>query len=418
MRVLLEDIFRRAVAAAHPVKVLPPALAGLVLPDDARVTVVGAGKAAAAMAAALEQSFCTAGNLSGLVLTRYGHACTTRSIEVVEAGHPLPDAQGQAACLRMLDRVVHLQAEDTLIVLLSGGASSLLALPEAGITLADLRSVCAGLLASGAPIADINLVRRHLSFMLGGKLAARCSARIEVFLISDVVGDDPSVIASGPCHVDASTSVQALACLEAWRVPVPARVRAFLDDRHGETVKPGDPLLARVTTHQIANAATAQAAAADALRACGVSVIRLGEHFEEEARVLGAQHAAVALRLLVQCASRPLALLSGGETRVRVSGSGRGGRNTEYLLSLALHLEGTAGIHALACDTDGIDGTEDNAGAYLAPDSLARARALGLDAAQSLANNDAYGFFSALGDLVVTGPTRTNVNDLRLLLLT
>ncbi len=396
------------VDAAHPSCMLaahlPAAPAG-------RTVVVGAGKAAAAMARTVEDSW--AAELSGLVVTRYGHGVPCRRIEVLEAGHPLPDSSGADAARRMLALVGGLGSDDLVLVLLSGGGSSLLTLPAPGLTLTDVRRVNDGLLRSGAPIAAVNAVRKHLSAIAGGRLgAAAWPARVLTLAISDVPGDDPAVIASGPTVGDPSTFTDALSVAERYSVHLPSLIRRHLEEARDETPKPGDPRLARSELILIATPDSALRAAAEAARAGGLSPLTLGADIQGEAREVALEHAA-----LVGNGDTPLLLLSGGETTVAVKGGGRGGRNTEYLLALALALEGKRRrIYALAADTDGIDGTEDNAGALLCPDSLERARSTGYDPIRMLAANDSYSFFEALGDLLVTGPTRTNVNDFRAIL--
>ena len=419
-RAFLRRLFDAALAAADPAKTLPP-----VLPPQpsGRTIVVGAGKAAAKMAKAVEDHW--PGALSGLVVTRYGHAVPCLRIEVVEAAHPLPDAAGQKAAERILGLMHGLTAEDLVICLVSGGASALLALPAAGVTLADKQDVTRELLRSGATIAEINCVRKHLSAIKGGRLAAAAApAPIETFAISDVPGDDPAVIGSGPTVADPSTFAEARGIFTKYGLDPPPRVAARLRDEADETIKPGDPRLARARYRLIATPAAALAAAAAAARAAGVAPLVLGDAIEGEAREVAIVQAALARQA---ASGRPLAggtplplpcvLLSGGETTVTVRGTGRGGRNTEFLLALALALDGREAIYALAADTDGIDGTEDNAGALIGPDTLARARAQGLDLAARLADNDAWGAFAAMGDLLVTGPTFTNVNDFRAILV-
>jgi hydroxypyruvate reductase len=408
----LTSLFRAMVAAADPALLLP---ARLPSPPAGRTVVIGAGKAAAAMAQAVEEHW--PGTLSGLVVTRYGHGLPCRRIEVVEAGHPLPDAAGSGAAARALDLVKGLTEDDLVLVLLSGGASSLLNLPAPGLTLADVREVNRQLLRSGAPIAEINCVRKHLSAITGGRLAAAAwPARVLTFAISDVPGDDPAVIGSGPTVADPSTFADACGIAARCSLDLPPAIRQRLQEASDETPKPGDPGLERSRVEIIATPASALEAAARAAREAGVEPLMLGADVQGEARAVAAEHAA-----LVAGRPKPLLILSGGETAVTVKGHGRGGRNTEYLLALGLALEAIgatqhAAIYALAADTDGVDGTEDNAGAVLLPDSLKRARKAGLVPSGLLDANDSYGFFSALGDLLVTGPTRTNVNDFRAIL--
>ncbi len=418
-REFLVTLLRAAIDAAAPARCLPPHLPP---PPRGRTLVIGAGKAAAAMARAVEEHW--DGPLAGLVITRYGHGVPCRRVEVVEAAHPLPDAAGIAAAQRLLGLLRDLGPDDLVLALISGGGSALLCLPAPGVTLEDKQRLTRALLRSGAAIGEINCVRKHLSAIKGGRLAlAAAPAAVVTLLISDVPGDDPAVIASGPTAADASSSAEALAILDRYRIPVPAAVRAWLRRPESETSKPGDPRLAGVQHRLIATPRLALAAAAASARAAGVEPLILGDALEGEARALGREHAQLALARLRDGdaadarRARPRLLLSGGETTVTVRGSGRGGRNAEYLLALALALGGAPGIWALAADTDGIDGTEDNAGAIVTPATLARAAARGMDPAELLAANDAWGLFAALGDLVVTGPTRTNVNDFRAILV-
>jgi hydroxypyruvate reductase len=380
---------------------------------------VGAGKAAAAMARAVEHAWRDV-PLEGLVVTRYGHGVPCTRIEVVEAGHPLPDAAGRDAARRIMSLAHGAGADDLVLCLLSGGGSALLALPAEGVTLEDERAVTSALMRAGATIAEINCVRRHLSAIKGGRLAlAAAPARVLTLAISDVPGDDPAVIASGPTVADPTSRADALAVLARYGCDVPASVEAHLRQEASETPKPGDPGLAHTEMRIVATSAEALAAAARRARAAGVEPVDLGAHVEGEARAVARAHAQRVrdVRARGAPARPPCVLLSGGETTVTVRGGGRGGRNGEYLLALAAELDGAPGVHALACDTDGIDGTADNAGAIMGPDTPARARALGLDAREALARNDSYGFFAALGDLIVTGPTRTNVNDFRAILV-
>jgi hydroxypyruvate reductase len=407
----LRAMFDAAVAAADPAHCLPPHLP----PRPAgRVVVVGAGKAAASMARAVEGAWPDID--AGLVVTRYGHGAPTRIIEVVEAAHPVPDDAGRAAAGRIHDMVQDLERDDFVLVLISGGGSALLTLPAAGLDLDDKQAINQALLRSGAPIDEMNAVRKHLSAIKGGRLAAAAApARILSLLISDVPGDDPAVIASGPTVPDPTTLADARAVLSKYAItPAPA-VAAHLIAAAHETPKAGDPCFANCQTVLIARPAEALAAAAGTAKSAGYEIQILGDDLQGEARILGAQHASLALA--AQRAGRRLAILSGGETTVTVRGRGRGGRNVEYLAGMALALDGAPGITAIACDTDGIDGTEDNAGALIFPDSLERARDLSLDAAAMLADNDAYSLFSALADLVMTGPTLTNVNDFRAIVI-
>ncbi len=414
-RALLGRLFQAAVAAADPAVCLP---AHLPARPKGRTVVLGAGKAAASMARAVEQNWPEP--MEGLVVTRYGHGLPTRHIEVIQAAHPVPDAAGEAAAARILAMAEGLAADDLLLVLISGGGSSLLSLPSPGLSLAHKQAVNQALLHSGAPIDQMNVVRKHLSAIKGGWLAAAAApAQVVSLLISDVPGDDPAIIASGPTVADPSTFAQARDILAHYDITPPAAVAAHLAAAEIETPKPGDPRLARCRTTLIATPARSIEAAAALAVASGYTVELLGDDLEGEARELGAQHGQLALsrQAMGLDAGGGTALLSGGETTVTVRGMGRGGRNVEYLAGLALALGGAPGINAFAGDTDGIDGTEDNAGAFIAPDTLARAAAAGLDPGTLLANNDAYGLFSALDDLLICGPTLTNVNDFRAILI-
>ena len=414
-RGLLRALFDAGVAEAQPERVLARYLPPL---PKGRTVVVGAGKASAAMAAALEQHW--PGALSGLVLTRYGYSVSCRRIEIAEGAHPVPDANGERAARRILDTVKGLTPDDLVICLMSGGASALLALPAPGLTLADKQAVNKALLASGANIAEMNCVRKHLSAIKGGRLAAAAApARVVTLLISDVPGDDPAVIGSGPTVPDPTTFAEAREIVARYAITPPPAVARRLEQGDDETPKPGDKRLAGGEVRMIAAPQASLEAAAALARKSGVTPVILSDAIEGEARHVALVHAGIArqVRRHGQPAKPPAVLLSGGETTVTLRGKGRGGRNVEFLLGLAVALDGAARIHAIAGDTDGIDGTEDNAGAILAPDSLARASALGLNARAMLENNDGYGFFSALGDLVVTGPTRTNVNDFRAVLV-
>ncbi len=413
-RALLGRLFRAAVAAADPAVCLPPHLPEAPALPGGRTMVLGAGKAAASMARAVEDNW--TGAVTGLVVTRYGHAVPTQSIEVVQAAHPVPDTAGEAAAARILALASDLGPDDLLLVLISGGGSSLLSLPAPGLDLGDKQAVNQALLRSGAPIDQMNVVRKHLSAIKGGRLAAAAApARVVSLLISDVPGDDPAIIASGPTVADPSTFAQAREILAHYGISPPEAVASYLAAAEAETPKPGDACFARCETLLVATPAQSIDAAGEVAAAAGYEVELLGDDLEGEARELGAQHGEMALVRLA--AGRRVALLSGGETTVTVRGQGRGGRNLEYLAGLALALGGHPGISAIACDTDGIDGTEDNAGAIVMPDTLTRAAAAGLDPGTLLANNDAYALFSALDDLVICGPTLTNVNDFRAILL-
>jgi glycerate-2-kinase len=415
---LLRRVFDAAVAAADPRRAVPASLPRP--PAGGRIIVVGAGKSAALMAAAVEQAWNHV-PLSGLVVTRTGHAVPTRRIEVVEASHPVPDAAGEAAARRILSLVSGLTEKDLVLALVSGGGSALLSLPAPGLSLADMQAVNRALLASGATIHEMNCVRKHLSAIAGGRLAAAAfPARVVALAISDVPGDDPSVIASGPTVPDATTFAEARAILARHRIAPPPAVALHLAAAAEETPKPGDPRLARQEFHLIATPAAALSAAA---RAAGVPALILGDALEGEAREVGRVLAGIALSVHAhgQPAPPPLLLLSGGETTVtiRADAPGRGGRNTECLLGFALALEraGAPPIHALMADTDGVDGAGPHAGAWCGPGTLAAARAAGLDPAASLSQHDSAAVFAAAGTLVETGPTLTNVNDLRAILV-
>ena len=419
-RDLLLGSFHAAVAAADPLQIVP---AHLPPPPVGRTLVIGAGKAAAAMALAVEQHWPADAPLAGTVITRYGHGLPTQRIAVVEAGHPVPDAAGESAARGIFTAVKSLTHDDLLLALVSGGGSSLLSLPVASISMADLKAVTQALLHSGATIQEINTVRKHLSSIQGGRLAAACAAPIRALVISDVTGDDPTHIASGPCAPDPTTYADALEILARYRCAAPPAVLQTLQrgvrGELSETPKPGDPIFARTENRVIATAQQSLQAAADYFAAQGIPAVVLGDSVTGEARAIAALHAALAREVATRGLPwrAPLALISGGECTVTVRGKGRGGRCAEFLLALTTELQGQADVHALACDTDGIDGSEDNAGAISAPDTLTRAAALGLNAQQHLSNNDGYGFFSALGGLVITGPTRTNVNDYRVILV-
>jgi glycerate 2-kinase len=408
-------MFDAAIASAQPAvcvpRHLPPAPRG-------RLIVIGAGKASAAMAQAVEQNW--RGTLSGLVVTRYGYAVPCTQIEIVEAAHPVPDAAGMRAAQRMLELVGHLSADDMVLCLISGGGSALLPLPAAGVTLDLKQNVSRALLASGATISEINCVRRHLSAIKGGRLGAACHpAQVLTLLISDVPGDRPVDIASGPTVADPTTCADALRIVGRYAIDLPQTALELLESGRGESVKPKDPRLARARSLTIATPQMALEAAAAAARDAGFTAHILSDAIEGEARDVGSVFAGIARQVAErnQPFAAPCVLLSGGETTVTVRGGGRGGRNVEFLLSLAVALEGHGRIHALAGDTDGVDGQEEIAGAYLSPDSLERAQALGLKPKNMLDNNDAHGFFSALHDSVITGPTLTNVNDFRAILI-
>lgn len=415
-RAFLRALFDAAIASADPYLRMAALLPE---PPRGRTLVIGAGKASAAMARAVERHW--PGPLEGLVVTRYGYAVPTQRIEIVEASHPVPDAAGAAAARRVLDLVSGLTADDLVICLISGGGSALLALPQDGVMLADKQAINRVLLASGAGIGEMNCLRRHLSAVKGGRLAAACHpARVVTILISDVPGDDPGVIASGPTVPDPTTCADALAIVARYGVTLPAGARALLESGRGETPKPGDPRIGTPDIRMLATPQMALEAAAQIAEAHGVTPLILGDSIEGEAREVGKVMAGIALQVARhgQPVRPPCVLLSGGETTVTLRGDGRGGRNVEFLLGLGAALGGHPDVHALAGDTDGVDGAEEVAGAYLGPDSAARALAGGVKLLDSLARNDGHGFFGALGDSVVTGPTLTNVNDFRAILVT
>jgi len=420
-RELLLGSFQAALAAADPLQIVPRYLPK---PPKGRTLVVGAGKAAAAMALATEQSWPAKAPLDGLVITRYRHGLLTNRVTVIEAAHPVPDESGEKAAQEILRRAKSLAPDDLLLVLISGGGSALLSLPADGLSMADLKATTRELLKCGAPIQDMNTVRKHLSAIQGGRLAAACRAQVVALIISDVTGDDPTHIASGPCAPDPTTYQDALDVLKRYEVKAPKAVMDhFARGAKGElpeTPKPGSKIFKRVENRVIATAQAALQAAAGYFIARDIHPAILGDSVTGEAREVAKVYGAFAREVKQHGLpwQPPVALISGGETTVTVRGKGRGGRNAEFLLALAVDFNGAEGIHALACDTDGIDGSEDNAGAVLAPDSLKRAAKKKLDAAKLLDDNDGYGFFSALGDLVVTGPTRTNVNDYRVILIT
>jgi len=414
-RDLLRRMFDAAIASAQPARVIP---AHLPAPPKGRLIVVGAGKASAAMARAVEQHW--PGELEGFVITRYGYAVPCDRIQIVEAAHPVPDAAGLAAAQALLQRVQSLGEDDLVLCLISGGGSALMPLPLPGLTLEHKQAVNRALLKSGATIGEMNTVRRHLSAIKGGRLAAACHpAQVLTLLISDVPGDDPIDIASGPTAADPTTCADALDIVRRYGIELSAEVREVLSSGRGESIKPGDARLARSELRLIATPQLALQSAAAVARDAGVTPVILGDAIEGEARDVGKVLAGIALQAArhAQPVAPPCVLLSGGETTVTVRGQGRGGRNVEFLLSLGLALNGDPRIHALAGDTDGVDGQEEIAGALLGPDTLSRAWAAGLKPRDRLADNDGHGFFEALGDSVVTGPTLTNVNDFRAILI-
>ena len=427
-RTFLRALYDAAVARALPAEItaahLPPPPAG-------RTVVIGAGKAGGAMAAAVDALWPADAPLSGLVVTRYDHVPPAYKqhpgrIEVVEAAHPVPDEAGRHAAQRIAEVVQGLTADDLVLCLISGGGSALLAMPAEGITLEDKQAINKALLKSGAAIDEMNCVRKHLSAIKGGRLATRCApARVVTLLISDVPGDAPEIIASGPTVPDSTTCADALAILKRYGITLPEAARAGLESGAFESPKPGDPRFAGHTVAMLATPQQSLEAAAALARSAGIAAHILSDEIEGESHVVGRVHAALARALAHrgQPFAAPCVILSGGETTVtvkpRAEGAkpGRGGRATEFLMGCAIALQGQPGVWVLAADTDGIDGIEDNAGAIVTPDTLARAAAQGMKAAEFLDRNDGYGFFSALDDLVVPGPTFTNVNDFRALLV-
>ena len=417
-RALLRRMFDAAVASAQPALVIPAHLPEPGEGGQGRLIVIGAGKASAAMARAVEDHW--QGPLEGFVITRYGYAVPCERIQIVEAAHPVPDAAGLAAAEAMLQRVQGLSADDLVLCLISGGGSALMPLPLPGLTLEHKQDLNRALLKSGATIGEMNTVRRHLSAIKGGRLAAACHpARVLTLLISDVPGDDPIDIASGPTAADPTTCADALDIVKRYGIELPAVVLEVLTSGRGESIKPGDERLARSELRLVATPQRALEAAAAVAREAGVTPVILGDAIEGEARDVGKVLAGIALQVARQGqpAAAPCVLLSGGETTVTVRGQGRGGRNVEFLLALGVALNGHPGIHALAGDTDGVDGQEEIAGAMLTPDTLARAWAKGIKPRERLDCNDGHGFFEALGDAVITGPTLTNVNDFRAIVI-
>lgn len=414
-RELLLGSFSAAVKAADPAHIVAQHLPR---PPKGRTLVVGAGKAAAAMAQAFENNWPTTAPFDGLAVTRYGHALPTQKIKVIEAGHPIPDEQSMQAARAILEEAGKLTDDDLLLCLFSGGGSSLLAMPPAGVSLQDLQCLTRQLLRCGASIQEINTVRKHLSIIQGGKLAAACKAPILALIVSDVTGDDATHIASGPCSPDPTTCADALDVLSRYQLDVPLNIHHVLQAGN-ETPKPGSPIFHTAENRIIANAHQSLAAAAGYFWNRSINTLILGDTVTGEAREIAKSYAALAKEIFhyPQSLHAPIALLSGGETTVTVHGDGRGGRNTEFLLSLLITLEGQANTYAIACDTDGIDGSADNAGALIAPDSLIRAQQLGMCAKSYLSRNDAYSFFKRLDDLVITGPTHTNVNDYRAIIV-
>ncbi len=420
-RELLLNSFHAAVDAADPLKIVPCHLPAP--PQRGNTLVVGAGKAAAAMARAVEENWPADYPLEGIVITPYGHGMATNNIMVIEASHPMPDTQGEMAARAMLESVRMLTSNDLLLGLFSGGGSSLLSAPISGITLDELQSITSQLLRCGASIQEINIVRKHLSSVLGGRLAAASRAPVHSLIISDVTDNDPSSIASGPCAPDPSTWQDVLKLIERYAITLSPQSAEILQERTNnsddETPKPGDSVFRNVKNRIIATARQSLTAAAQFFRAQGVTPLILGDTVTGEAREIAKMHAAIAreMRYYSNPFKPPVVLISGGETTVTVRGNGCGGRNAEFLLSLAMALNGLEEVYALACDTDGIDGSETNAGAIITPDTLNRAAHAGIDPTALLDDNNAWTFFNRLNDLVITQPTRTNVNDYRAILI-
>ena len=442
---LLLESFHTAVVAADPLKIVPAYLPNRASLAQGKTLVIGAGKAAASMAKAVEDNWPSGAPLEGLVITRYGHGLPTKKIRVIEAGHPVPDEAGERAAQEILARVQALQPGDRLLALVSGGGSSLLAQPVDGLSMTDLKAITKSLLMCGATIQEINTVRKHLSRVQGGRLAqvaVERGAKVAALIISDVTGDDPTHIASGPTAPDPTTYAEALALLAHYKINEPKSAFDILQagkrGERAETLKPGDAIFKHVDNRMIATAHQSLEAAAEFFASHGYVPVILGDHVTGESREVAKVYGALAKEVSQhssawkahgywlskhampggkQEAYRGIALISGGETTVTVRGNGRGGRNVEFLLSLALELNGLKNVYALAADTDGIDGAAENAGALLTPDTLARAKKMGIDAKQFLGNNDGHGFFEALGDQIVTGATLTNVNDFRVILI-
>ena len=418
----LHGLLRHALDAADPLKTVPSCLPADLFDGekDGRIIVIGAGKASAAMARAVEQAAPPAAKdrLEGLVVTRYGYGVPTEKIEIIEAGHPVPDEQGIKACARILETVKNLREQDTVVALISGGGSALLSWPAPAVEATEKRAINKALLKCGAAIHEINCVRKHLSAIKGGQLALEIHpARLVTLVISDVPGDDPAVVASGPTLPDPTTQAQALAVIEKYGIEISQAVRGWLEDPANETPKPNDPRFAEMNhqVHLVSCAKESLDAAAGFANSQGIETIILGDDIEGEAREVGAEHIHKARGYL--SSARPVVLLSGGETTVTVRGQGKGGRNTEYLLAAVMEAKGENRLYGLACDTDGIDGSETNAGAFFTPKTLSRAQECEVEAQNCLASNNAYHFFEAAGGLINTGPTFTNVNDFRAILI-
>lgn len=413
---LLKAMFEAAVASAQPEIRVPQFLPAAT--PKGQLIVIGAGKASAAMAKAVETHW--PGDLSGMVVTRYGYEEPCQRIEILSAAHPVPDEAGHKAAQKILDCVSDLTPDDLVLCLISGGASALLALPAEGLTLEDKQRINKDLLRSGATIREMNCVRRHLSGIKGGRLAAACyPAQVINLLISDVPGDDPADIGSGPTVGDVTTCADALTIIDRYRITIPDAIRERLIDGGLESVKPDDQRLSRVTTHMIATPYLSLQAAADISLRAGIATYILGDAIEGEAKDVGTTFAGLTRQIAAHNApfQKPCILLSGGETTVTVKGRGKGGRNVEFLLALGSALQGVPGVYALAADTDGVDGLEEIAGAVWTPDTLNRAWSLNLSAREVLDNNDAHSFFLKLDQSLITGPTKTNVNDFRAILI-
>ncbi len=414
-KAFLTSIFEAAVAAADPERTIRNHLPAM---PKGRTIVVGAGKGSAQMAAAFEKAW--DGPLEGLVVTRYGYAATCERIEIIEAAHPVPDEAGLAASKRLLEKVSGLTADDLVVALISGGGSALLPSPATGLTLADEIAVNEALLASGAPIAAMNTIRKHVSTIKGGRLAAAAwPAKVVSLVVSDIPGDNPALVASGPTIPDAGSRADALGFVAAYGMKLPAAVMAHLNSLAADAPRPDDRRFARNEVHVIASAAVSLEATAAEARRQGIEAVILSDSIEGEAREVGAVHAAIAREVAARNRpfEKPVLILSGGETTVTLRAKGKGGRNSEFLLSFAIGIDGVPGIHALAADTDGIDGSEDNAGAFADGSTVLRMRAAGIDAKAMLSGNNAWTAFNAVGDLFVPGPTGTNVNDLRAILI-
>jgi glycerate 2-kinase len=413
----LKSLFHHGLDVADPINCVPPYLPQK---PEGRVLVISAGKAAASMAHAVEQSW--GDGLEGIAVTRYGHGKECQSIEVIEAAHPVPDNRGEIAAKRLLEIANTLEEDDLLLCLISGGGSALLGLAADGLTFDDKKAINKALLASGAPIGEMNVVRKHLSAIKGGRLAkAAYPAKILTMAISDVPGDDPSVIASGPTVPDESTSEQAIEIIDRYGISIPDHVRAHLESPLSETPKPGDEIFEKSEVVMVAKPSDMVNSVCEKAESLGFNVINLGADIEGEAKEVGQEQAKMALKYQAEMkvGDKPIAIISGGETTVTIQGEGgKGGRNCEYILSLAVALNGAENIHALACDTDGIDGSEDVAGAIITPDTLKRAKSAGYSAQEMLAKHDSYTLFQAIGDLYKTGPTLTNVNDMRVIYIT